>query len=71
MLRLRAITPSDATKTAAEWPIPHQAPTRHELQNERPRPTIAETATRWSASRACLRPRRNPRPSVARSVAGG
>src|SRR5579862_197752 len=49
------------TNTVSEWPMPQRPPIQAARAKLRSRVTIVVTATTWSASVACRRPRRKPR----------
>src|SRR5919112_2020228 len=64
------MTTTPATRSASVWPRPQSPPTRDELQRLLRSLTMAETAARWSASTACLRPSTKPKASTGAAERG-
>src|SRR5829696_5896231 len=64
------MTATPATRSARVCPTPQSPPTREELQRLLRSLTMADTAARWSASTACLRPSTKPKASTGAAVSG-
>ena len=59
------ITAAPAARSAAVWPSPQKAPSRHDTRTRRCSLTRLPTAATWSGSSACAAPSVNPSVSAA------